>query len=474
MRILLLNDNPVVRKLVALSAQKTKDDLQVVWSIDEIEHPAYDLLIVDDAHYSDEVMEQLNEKITYKSSLLMATRGNATPNGFDKVINKPFLPTDLVDLFAVIEKSLPKSEEPATEEHKSPMIDLDSLEDDTLESLDSLMDEVDLGETKTSVLDHDEVQELQNLLDDTEEDSLSLDDFELDDLLGDEKSEESIVLDEDDDLLSMLDETSSISSVDEDEKLGGMNDLLLEDLALDDLALDEEIKNDDPLDFDNELLDDELGEVGELDSSIELPDSLEENDDFDDLLLELDGMKEESGEEEVAMEESLQAPLSDDEFDDLEQQIQDAIGDLGIEDLESDVEDLDLGELSLDSLNTESGLDGLDDLDMLDEKEIKLAIGEEVEEDEPLIRVGAGEHSSLDAEALNEAMGKAPLSYEDEDLNELNDAPVKSTTLQEEQKSPAEGIEALQTLLKALANDEVAKSLKGLNINININFGNDK
>jgi hypothetical protein len=30
MKILLFNDNPVVRKLVALSAQKTKDELSVV------------------------------------------------------------------------------------------------------------------------------------------------------------------------------------------------------------------------------------------------------------------------------------------------------------------------------------------------------------------------------------------------------------------------------------------------------------
>ena len=96
MRILLLNDNPVVRKLVALSAQKTKDDLSVVWSVDEVQGDAYDLLIVDDAHYSDEAMSALKEKIQYTTSLLMATRGNAVPAGFDKVINKPFLPTDLV------------------------------------------------------------------------------------------------------------------------------------------------------------------------------------------------------------------------------------------------------------------------------------------------------------------------------------------------------------------------------------------
>ena len=106
MKILLFNDNPVVRKLVALSAQKTKDDLSVVWSTDEIEDREYDLLIVDDALYSDEILDALKEKIALKSSLFMATRGKAVPSGFDHVINKPFLPTDLVDLFVQIEKKI--------------------------------------------------------------------------------------------------------------------------------------------------------------------------------------------------------------------------------------------------------------------------------------------------------------------------------------------------------------------------------
>ena len=37
MKILLLNDNPVVNKLVTLSAQKTSDKLDVVNSIDSIQ-----------------------------------------------------------------------------------------------------------------------------------------------------------------------------------------------------------------------------------------------------------------------------------------------------------------------------------------------------------------------------------------------------------------------------------------------------
>jgi uncharacterized membrane protein len=100
---------------------------------------------------------------------------------------------------------------------------------------------------------------------------------------------------------------------------------------------------------------------------------------------------------------------------------------------------------------------------------MKLAVGESVEE-ELSVRVGAGEHSSLDAEALREAMGTPSKDLE---LNDKAEEPVVASEI-EKKSSPSEGMEALQALLKALSNDDVAASLKGLNISININFGNEK
>jgi uncharacterized membrane protein len=542
MRILLLNDNPVVRKLVALSAQKTKDDLHVVWSVDEIEHEAYDLLIVDDAQYSDEIMDSINHKIKYKTSLLMATRGSIIPAGFEKVINKPFLPTDLVDLFSAIEKSLSSTPEVIKGEARiAPMIDLDTLIDD---ELDVLIDEGEIGNVQTNVLDQDEVQELQELLVDTDGEEISLDDFEfdeprtvnevhLDDL--DELSEEALAIpesisDDEDDLLAMLGEDSP---KEESMEFDTFDDEMMEDLELED-TLDkpnELIGKSDEEAFDTSILDDlddeqenSVADDALLDdmmmedfaipeeSSIEsLPssvidnndfadllsieeDSEEVNDDFTDLVLSEEDTKEDIEEvsadfsdllssEEDAEEaddelegltiddaEELKSPLSDDEFEDLEQQIHDAVGELNIDDLESEFDEDDLGSLELESLDTLGSLDGLDSLDMLDEKEIKRSLGEEVEDDEvePEIRVGGGEHSSLDAEALNEAMGLSSIEDLDDELE------LSSEIESVETKSPQEGMEALQALLKALSNDEVVKSLKGLNISININFGNEK
>ena len=422
MRILLLNDNPVVRKLVALSAQKTKDDLNVVWSADEIEHDTYDLLIVDDAYYSDEVMATLKEKIIFKRSLLMATRGNAVPAGFDHVINKPFLPTDLVELFAGIENSISKAAVAVKEEEKEERgVDTQAIEmESMLEGLEDLEDEenvdtLDLDEMfdfeessdevqdvlKTNVLDHEEVQELQDLLDDTDEleikDTFSTEDLEFEDQ-------------EINEIVDVADKET------EDDFLSGIGDFKVED--------DEE--------------------------------GLQE---FDDLMLEED------------VPEPQSAVLSDEEFGDLELQIQEAVGELGLEDLEQEFEDEELEELDIGDVNRLEEIDtfgGLDALDGIDEREMKLAVGEAVE---PEIPEDEGEDSSLDTEALNEAIKN--LSTTEVSVESTVEMKPLDVSM-EEKSSQHEGMEALHALLKALSSDEVTKSLKGLNINININFGDSK
>lgn len=469
MKILLLNDNPVVRKLVALSAQKTKDDLSVIWSVDEVEEGEYDLLIVDDAHYSDESMAGLKEKIQYKTSLLMATRGNATPSGFDKVINKPFLPTDLVDLFAQIAQSLTTATEEKSGGDKKAIVLDDTLEDDDHINEDINLDDFDIDDdyemaAKTNVLDHEEVQELQDLLDDTDsfelDDELSLDDDMLQ-ALEDQSTAESAgneleameEFDFDEDLLaseSKLDQPID-EKFDDEDLLGSLDDLL----ALD----DEEIPSEIQPEIEEEL--DDLAGLVEEEAVEATPSINEELEDFD--ALSLDDIADMDEDEVFSSLESSADALSDDEFGELEQQIQEAVEELGIEDLEQGLDGIDLGELD--------EFEGFGDLDSLNERDIKLAIGEEVEE-EPEVRTGEGDHASLDAEALGEAM--AMVEQDDEDENNEMDLEMMSVPVQGHRATPAEGMDALQALLKALSNEEVAKTLKGLSINININFGNEK
>ncbi len=436
MRILLLNDNPVVRKLVALSAQKTKDDLNVVSSVDEIEHDGYDLVIIDDAQYSNDLMVQLEEKITFKTSLLMATRGNTIEKGFDHIINKPFLPTDLVELFARIENTLskaPNEEEKSFETLQSidENDDFDTLELDSIVDLDVLSKhEKEIAEIEplltTSVLDHEEVEEVQDLLDDSDEDEFMMEHLEAqpmgnnDDLLDGLDDFEM----EDDPILSSFGDLTQDESLDE-----------LDDLEMDELSLEE-------------VSEDHLDDLNGVKEEGESLDAMLDEEEFDDLETE---------------------SLSDDEFNDLELQIQKATGELGLDDLELELEDHeddleledhhedDLDIDSLDEINAMTDTDNeesLDGFEGIDEREMKLALGEEIEEDEEESIVSEKEELAPKVVEVQEC--KSPLVAE------------------EKSEAPVQGVEALQALLKALSNDDVVKSLKGLNISININFGETK
>jgi uncharacterized membrane protein len=485
MKILLFNDNPVVRKLVALSAQKTKDELSVIWSVDEIEESGYDLLIIDDALYSDETFAALKEHATFTTTLLMATRTQAVPTGFDHVINKPFLPTDLVDMFIAINKkvastppapevpmyaiNLEEEELPASLEEDD-MFDSFHLDDtDLLAQLGDLDEQLEddlpeLGDfdddiLEPAILDKAEVQEVQGLLDDTEDDLdfeeeitvKGLDDLELPKNLEDDFDfEDELSLDEksipslEDDLMfddePSLDETKTPS--------------LEDDLMLDNEFSFEDDSEDDLLSFDEkatESVSDDASKIEEEFGDFELPKELEEDFDFDEEVVPIESVPAEISNDDLM--------LDDDEMDDLESLISNAVNDLDPEELEYELDDSILEPLQEDIKDEAlaNDFDGLDEFDALDERELKMAIGEEIEEEEFEPFEDESEPAEIEV-AIDEPVAES----------------VPSTQEMEAHSSThAEGVEALQALLKALSNEDVAKSLKGLNISININFGND-
>ena len=212
MKILLLNDNPVVNKLVTLSAQKTSDELDVVDSIDSIQAGEYDLLVVDDTMYNDDMFSEIKSKIMFGASLYICSRDAAEVKAFSWTLKKPFLPTDLVELFLKFSKEVEtgglNKEEIAT--------DIDELEEFDSQELkleeETELDELDEFETEELgeelVLDEDMELSLDDELGDLD-DELLLDDEEL--LLGDEDIEEGeSVLDDEEaqKVKDLLDETS--------------------------------------------------------------------------------------------------------------------------------------------------------------------------------------------------------------------------------------------------------------------------
>ncbi|CAI6146274.1 MAG: hypothetical protein SPLUMA1_SPLUMAMAG1_00234 [uncultured Sulfurimonas sp.] len=330
MNILLINDNPVVNKLVTLSAQKTSDNLEVVDSLENLESSTYDLVVIDDTLYSDELHMELNAKVQYSSSLYICARDAEEVSDFTKILKKPFLPTDLVELFSVLSKVVDEIDLSVLDEHENEV----SLELQELEELE------------------DEIEELEGL-------------------------EE------------LEDEIEELESLDEELDLGELEDDLEEEMTGDRILDDEEAQKVKDL-------------LEETDMNID-----------DELLLE--------AEEEIDI--------------DIASQIENSVEDLSEEDLESEIDE---GTL----LNIVSG-----DLDSLTSRDMKIAVGEDVD--------------SVEAEVLEEDTASI-----EEEIEE--DVRVEETVIEENK-----GVEALKNLLAALSDKNVAASMKGMKISINITLGDD-
>lgn len=487
MKILLLNNNPVVNKLVTLSAQKTSNELSIAEDIEAIGSKNYDLLIVDDALYSEDIIQEISDKIGFNKSLYICSKDAKVVDTFTKTIKKPFLPTDLVELFISFGKDEKSSNldkiDAFEDDDKQDTFDnidgiddfteLDNIIDDTLESdgeaelndvdleelheLDELDEDLSLDEQENDgVLDKEELKEVKNLLDETDEedddelkddDSLEFDDLDLDsnEISDDLEDDFGFDLDNEDD------KTDKEKSKDE---ITELSDELNDDLELEDNGLDEseEKENkavaDDFDDFEFDLdKDDEKDDLDALDEALELEDDdlteVEQEDEIadeenleEDEELELDSSKAEDKEENEIEDFDdfedfeIDSNKVDDELDNLESQIQSAVKELSDEDLESEIDE-----------------DVLLDIGSLTSRDLKLAIGEEVSE-----------------------IAYANEVHVDDEDNIEDDFQEEQLVSKETQTN---GAEALTKLLKVLSDEGVQASLKGMKININITIGEE-
>ncbi len=472
MRILLLNDNPVARKLVALSAQYTKNDLTIIGSVAEIGQSDYDVVIVDDAYYSGETMAALAQKATYNVSILMAARGNNLSEGFDKVLNKPFLPADLIELLTVIHDTLPPSP-PVVEEAPiaiSPMDPLPPLKEERSsfsepepmvsfedplpplkevssfsepapmvsfdDPLPPLKEEFSFSNEPAPMVSFEDplpplkeessvsAFDLAPLHEEVEEPFMSFEEFLPSEIPLQTPEVEPAILDHE--VVQDLKDLLKTTDADESDFSIGSFDIpsvtmqdeeplpLLEDVAISPL-LDEESYTH----FDDMMMPESKAEKSFFDTSVaqNQEDFLTTEEDDYDLFIPTETI-------------SLSKPRKEVVHPHLEEQKSAFYSDTGVESsVHPHVEE------RKSAFYTDEV--GTDLFDGIAEREMKLAMGEPVEE----------------------------ATY---------DIPVVMT--QSNGNISSEGMEALQVLLKALSNEETANSLKGLNIsiNINLNLGNGK
>ena len=504
MKILLLNDNPVVNKLVTLSAQKTSDELDVVDSIDALQPSEYNLLVVDDNMYNEDMFSEIKSKVTFSKSLYICARDAAEVEAFSSTLKKPFLPTDLVELFLMFAKEVNESsvtaedmsvsideleeieelEELETEETTEDLLldDDISLDDLSLEDDNLLLDDEELDDEMSfsdedledgeSVLDDEEAQKVKDLLDETSDDVASETIAEYDPQFA--ANELGLPLEEIEEFIQdfinqayeFKDELySSLANNDLDNikslshKLKGVAANLRMEEALEAIS----IVNSSTDNAEIEASADEFYKVVDKLSGVNTSDLSEDETATD--LDELEEFSSEELDEELTLEDELEVTEIEDfaeelELDepeeelDLQTQIEKAVEELSDEDLESELDEETLLEIATNDIDT------LDDFDSLTSNDLKLAIGEEVNTEEP--EVSSGE---IDLESFEE------VNTEESDM--MSDAKDLESFEETEQEVQANSIEALENLLAALKDKNVAASMKGTKININITIGDE-
>lgn len=181
MKILLININPVVSRLLALCTRDEHIVLDEVVSANAVEKTSYDIVFVDEASYVNDV-QKLLEALDARKKVFISYAGEAV-RGFDETVKKPFLPSQIINIIEsiTVNDSDEKVEKVAQEED----ISMSPLASENEEALDEILPDIyplsteenesgDMLEPEENVgppevLDSNEIAKIKALLDMDEE-----------------------------------------------------------------------------------------------------------------------------------------------------------------------------------------------------------------------------------------------------------------------------------------------------------------
>lgn len=469
MKILLLNENPVVSKLINLSAQKMSYEIS---ELSAYEDGIYDVIIVDSDTQAD--LDFLKDKC---KRLIYLNPRNKECKLDVEILSKPFLPTDLLNLL---------SQEPSKEaviEDENPYanlnLDLDALNLDDVPNEEESKEE-EGGEVKLEDLSLDEEQKGENLseetlsleenLDKQEEKQENLEPEKLEDVkLEGENLENKEISNKENLENSNLDENLNKEVKEEDLELNLSEEEKKQESEQETLESESEEKSEN-LEFENleNEQESENVEVENLKSEEDLLPVVEEQESevsFDDLPKDAEFLgqeKEQSVEaeetlpvvEENKQEETQNEPLS------TEEQIKEELAQLDELDMDINQED---GAKVLEEFKDKPVLDDevlgvsdeelvvpnveLDEFANLKERDIKQALGEEVNFEE--------EQTTKETEIQNDFEKQELKISQDELMGELSQGISKAISA-------------------SIKDDTLKAALKGMNMNINIKISFDE
>ncbi|EAL1788881.1 highly acidic protein [Campylobacter jejuni] len=401
MKILLLNENPVVSRLVSLSAKKMSYDFEELNAYSE-NLGNYDVIVVDsDTPAPLKILKEKCDRLIF-----LAPRNQNVEDIDAQILQKPFLPTDFLNLLNNKDANKHTSIDlPMLSNDENPYADI-SLDLDNL-NLDDLPDENSLD------INSEGMEDLS--FDDDAQDDNSNKTLETQNLEHGNLEQETIKEQTQEDTQTDLDLTLEDG---ESEK----EDLSQEHTALDaEPSLDElDDKNDEDLEIKEDDKNEEIEKQELLDDSktntLEMQEELSESqDDNSNKTLETQNLEHGNLEQETIKEQTQEDTQTD--------------LDLTLEDGESEKEDLSQEHTALD---TEPSLDELDDKndeDLEDNKELQANISDF--DDLPVVEEQEKEMDFDDLPEDAEFLGQAKDNEESEEVLE-EFAPVVEEDVQDE------------------------------------------
>ncbi|EHD2889310.1 highly acidic protein [Campylobacter jejuni] len=401
MKILLLNENPVVSRLVSLSAKKMSYNFEELNAYSE-NLGNYDVIVVDsDTPAPLKILKEKCDRLIF-----LAPRNQNVEDIDAQILQKPFLPTDFLNLLNNKDTNKHTSIDlPMLSNDENPYADI-SLDLDNL-NLDDLPDEnsLDINSDGMEDLSFDDDAQDDNANETLE--TQNLEDENLEQEATKEQTQEDIQTDLDLTLEDGGSEKEDLSqehtALDTEPSLDELDDKNDEDLEIKEDDKNEEIKK-------QELLNDSKANTLEMQEELN-----ESQDDNANETLETQNLEDENLEQETTKEqnqEDIQTDL-----------------DLTLEDGGSEKEDLSQEHTALD---TEPSLDELDDKndeDLEDNKELQANISDF--DDLPVVEEQEKEMDFDDIPEDAEFLGQAKDNEEsEENLEEF--APVVEEDVQDE------------------------------------------
>ncbi|MGI7733347.1 highly acidic protein [Campylobacter jejuni] len=396
MKILLLNENPVVSRLVSLSAKKMSYDFEELNAYSE-NLGNYDVIVVDsDTPAPLKILKEKCDRLIF-----LAPRNQNVEDIDAQILQKPFLPTDFLNLLNNKDANKHTSIDlPMLSNDENPYADI-SLDLDNL-NLDDLPDENSLDINSEGMEDLSFDDDAQ---DDNSNKTLETQNLEHETIK--EQTQEDIQTDLDLTLEDGENEKEDLSqehtALDTEPSLDELDDKNDEDLEIKEDDKNEEIEK-------QELLDDSKTNTLEMQEELS-----ESQDDNSNKALETQNLEHDNLEQETIKEQTQEDTQID--------------LDLTLEDGESEKEDLSQEHTALD---TEPSLDELDDKndeDLEDNKELQANISDF--DDLPVVEEQEKEMDFDDLPEDAEFLGQAKDNEESEEVLE-EFAPVVEEDVQDE------------------------------------------